>query len=110
MHTVSKTQDQTIYLLMELGVPAHRIGYKLLCLAIPLFAENDTQTLSKELYPVVAAEVGYCDWRAAEHSIRDVIVTAWNQRNPAVWAKYFPDCRRPPSNKQFIATLAQFAR
>ena len=107
---ISAPQNPVLGMLMELGIPLHRVGCKALCSAIPRFRDDDMQTLSKELYPAVAAELGCSDWRAVEHAIRDVIVCAWKRRDPAVWAKYFPGCRKPPSNKRFIATLAQFVR
>ena len=106
MQILSCHIDTMILILLELGIPLHRVGYKQLCIAIPAFAANDTQTLSKELYPLVAAKLGYGDWRAVEHSIRDAIVYAWKRRDPAAWAKYFPSRRKPPSNKLFIATVA----
>lgn len=110
MQTISTANDVMICILLELGIPVHRVGYKQLCIAIPAYAEDDAQTLSKELFPYVASQLGYCDWRAVEHSIRDSIVYAWKRRDPAVWAKYFPNCRKAPSNKMFIATVAARVR
>ena len=94
--------------LHELGIPVHRIGYKLLCTAIVSFAQNDTQSLTKELYPSIACRYGYADWHPVEHSIRLVILHAWENRDPSVWARYFPGQCRHPSYKQFIATIAEF--
>ena len=99
--------DHTRVILHELGVPVHRNGYRQLGVAIPCFALDDTQSLSKELYPYVAARFGHTDWRCVEHAIRLVILDAWDRRDPEVWEQYFPNCRKPPSNKQFIATLAE---
>ena len=106
MQILSCHIDTMILILLELGIPLHRVGYKQLCIAIPAYAVNDTQTLSKELYPLIASKMGYCDWRAVEHSIRDAIVYAWKRRDPVIWAKYFPSRHKPPSNKLFIATIA----
>ncbi|MBO4938113.1 MAG: sporulation initiation factor Spo0A C-terminal domain-containing protein [Oscillospiraceae bacterium] len=94
-------------MLRELQFAVHRAGYRHLCIAIPLFALDDAQSLSKELYPRVAEYYSYPNWHAVEHSIRVVILDAWERRDPEVWAGYFPDERKPPSNKQFIATLAE---
>lgn len=94
-------------LLRELGFAAHRVGYQQLCIAIPCYAQDATQSLVKEIYPCIAKRFGYTNWCAVEHAIRCSIHDAWQARDPAVWAARFPNCRRPPSNKRFIATLAQ---
>ena len=103
-------QEQTIAMLHELALPIHRRGYKQLCIGIPRFALDDTQSLSKDLYPYLAEYFNYSDWHAVESSIRDVILDAWEHRNPDVWEKYFPNQTKVPSNKQFIATLAERLR
>ena len=96
------------HLLLDLRVPAHRIGYLQLCTAIPLFKKDRQQGMGAELYPAVAEAFGYSDWRAVERAIRDVIVFAWTNRDQETWERYFPGCAKPPSNKQFIATLAEY--
>lgn len=97
----------TAEMLHELGLSIHRLGYKQLCVAIPCFAINDEQSLTKELYPYIAKQFGYEDWHAVEHAMRFVILSAWENRDPDVWEKYFPNAKKPPSNKCFIATLAE---
>lgn len=99
-------QEQAADLLSALGVPAHLSGYKMLCLAITLFAQDPLQALSKETYPAVAELLGgkyAC--RAIEHDIRSAIGIAWYHRDPALWREYFPKHRKP-TNKQFIAAVA----
>ena len=98
--------EQTARLLYELSMPPYRAGYKQLLLAIPLFSKDPDQSLSKEIYPRVAETLNLPDWKAVEHSIRDVIFTAWSHRDLTTWRKYFPNDKKPPSNKLFIATLA----
>lgn len=100
-------QIQTGSMLRGLGFSAHRIGYKQLCIAIPYFAQDYTQSLVKKLYPYIARIFGYSDWHAVEHAIRCAVHDAWLNGDPTIWAEYFPNCRKPPSNKQFIATLAE---
>ena len=94
-------------ILRELGIAVHRHGYRQLCIGISQYARDDTQNLTKELYPDICNQLGYSDWRAVERSMRSVIYDAWRNRDPEVWGKYFPDDQTPPSNKQFIATLAE---
>lgn len=103
-------QAQTVAMLHELSFPVHRCGYKQLTVAIPYFYQDDTQSLTKDLYPYVAQQYGHPDWHAVESSIRDVILDAWETRDPAAWDKYFPNLTKAPSNKLFIATLAEHLR
>ena len=63
--------------------------------------------MCNELYPAVTKALGYVDWRAVEFAIRRTILSAWGQRDAEIWEKYFPGATKVPTNKQFIATLAQ---
>lgn len=90
-----------------LNFHTHLDGYRQLQAAIPFFAENPAQLLSKELYPAVAKKLGLTDPRTVEHSIRKSITDAWLNRDPVVWAKYFPGVNSPPTNKKFISRLAE---
>ena len=110
-HTTTHSPGtQTRDMLHELALPIHRRGYACLCIGIPRFAQDHSQSLSKELYPFIAECFGYSDWHALESAVRDVILTAWEHRDPAVWEKYFPNQSRVPGSKQFIATLAERIR
>lgn len=101
----------TAHHLHLLNIPAHRDGYRHLLIAIPLFAKNPQQFMTKELYPQVAKLCGCQDGRAVEHSIRKVIHAAWEHRDNAVWRKFFVPGPRGsipcPSNKAFICRLAE---
>ena len=108
--TMLELQDSTITMLHELRIGIHRLGYKCLTIAVPCFAEDDTQSLSKELYPYVAECLGHTEWYAVERAIRMVILDAWNKRDPAVWEQYFPEQKKVPTNKQFLAVLAEKMR
>ena len=103
-----------IHHLHRLHVPTHLDGYRQLCIALPLFAQNPQQFLTKELYPAVAKLCGCKDSRSVEHSVRKAIQAAWKQRDNALWRKYFPlnsqgwiSC---PSNKEFLCRLAEILR
>ena len=52
MQTTSTEQTQltTAQILLKLGIPAHRAGYEQLCIAIPHFAKDRTQSMNSELY------------------------------------------------------------
>lgn len=100
-------REQTENMLLELHVPIHRVGFEQLCIAIPCFARDPAQSLSKELYPQVAEHFGNADWRSVERAIREAIYYAWNHGDPAVWEAYFPGQLTAPSNRLFIITLSR---
>lgn len=110
MPTISAKVPPTklAHLLIELGIPPHRVGYLQLCVAIPIYKKDRQQSMASELYPAVAETLGYPDWRAVEHSMRSAIVVGWEHGDPKVWKRYFPGHTEPPSNKRFIATLAEY--
>ena len=83
------------------------IGYQYLCRGLDLFARDPSQPLTKTLYPAVAAPFGVTA-QAVEHGIRDAIRDAWQRRDDAVWQRYFPGCGKCPTNRTFLATLAEF--
>ncbi len=89
-----------------LGYPAHRDGTKQLLVGVPLFAQDTSQLLSKELYPAIAS---LCDCRAAsiEYSIRSATEDAWKLGSKA-WKKYFPRHTHCPTNKEILICLAEF--
>lgn len=100
-----------LYHLDSLGIPSHLEGYQQLATAISLFSRNPRQYLTKELYPAVAKKCGSKDLRSVERSIRHAVHSAWLQRDPAIWSKYFPTGPKGkipcPSNKVFICRLTQ---
>lgn len=98
--------EQTRRMLHDLGIPVYRNGYRHLCIAIPLYAQTGNLWLSKGLYPLLADYFGYASWKAVERTIRAAITSSWAFREEALWERYFPHCTEAPSNKQFIATLA----
>ena len=101
----------SVHHLHLLNIPTHLDGYRQLCLALPMFAQNPQQLLTKELYPAVARLCSCKDGRAVEHSIRKAIHAAWKHRDNAIWRKYFtlhPHGKSAcPTNKEFICRLAE---
>jgi len=99
--------DEVLFDLRQLNAPVYLSGYRCLCIAIPAFAQDISQSMCNELYPAVAKALGYVDWRAVEFAIRRTILSAWEHRDPEIWESYFPGTTKVPTNKQFVATLAQ---
>lgn len=100
-------REQTRRFLQELNFSPHLDGYKQLSVALPLFAADPRQGLSKELYPAVAEILQSGDWRTVERSIRTAIRNAWLNRDPAVWTRYFPESVDCPNTKRFLCCLAE---
>lgn len=100
-------REQVRLHLQNLNFSPHLDGCKQLTVALPLFAADPGQGLSKELYPAVAKIMEAGDWRTVERSIRTAIHDAWNNRDPAVWARYFPESAGCPNTKRFLCRLAE---
>ena len=101
---------QTLVHLHTLGFHTHLMGYRQLCIAIPMFTADPQMVLDKELYPTIAAQSKNPDGRSVEHSIRQSITDAWRRRDIAIWQKYFPPTgvtRKCPTNKEFISRIAE---
>ncbi|MDO5154142.1 MAG: sporulation initiation factor Spo0A C-terminal domain-containing protein [Eubacteriales bacterium] len=92
--------------LLALRLSISSDGFQQLRIGIPLFAQDKTQRLSKELYPAIAQRFG-CSAEAVERSIRDAINAAWLIRDESLWHSYFPNLAECPTNKVFIAQLAE---
>lgn len=104
--THARHLEQTKAMLRELSVGVYRDGYVQLCIGIPRYAQDTIQGMCKELYPYIANELGHGNWHTVERSIRFAIMDAWEKRINDNWEKYFPNSQKPPTNKVFIATLA----
>lgn len=103
----------TVAILLELGIPARRIGFDYLMEAILRFYEDPTQAITKELYPGIADISGPgVDAKQVESAIRAVISEAWDRRTLKVWGCYFPHYAgkkmEKPSNMEFISGIARF--
>ncbi len=93
--------------LLRLSMAPHRIGFTQLRVGIPLFAQDSSQVLKKELYTAIAAVCGNDNTDQVEHSIRQSIRQAWETGDQSIWKVLFPKHKKWPSNKEFIARMAQ---
>ncbi len=100
----------TANLLIALGFPPKLDGYAYLVEAVPLYAQDPSQAITKELYVAVGALYNK-EAALVERSIRSAIDKAWRERDEEIWRQYFrcaPDGTVPrPSNGTFIARMAQ---
>lgn len=96
-------------LLLSLGIPTKLRGYTYLREAVLLMAKDPKQSITKELYPAVAALCG-CESTHVERSIRSAIATAWKHRDDRIWQLYFQPgaggSLPRPTNAAFISRLA----
>ena len=93
--------------LQALHVP-YSGGYDDLRVGIPIFAQDPDQSMVKEFYPAVAQLRGRSNWKQVERAIRDAKEHAYDTCGEATWKTYFPDSTCCPTNKAFIARLAEF--
>lgn len=96
--------------LMELSLPAKRSGFRYCREAILMLAENPSLQVTKHVYPEIAKRSG-CKAEAIEKSVRDAIAAAWDDRNDAVWRRYFVAASNGqiprPSNRVFLASVTE---
>lgn len=97
-------------LLLTLGLHTSNKGYIYLREAIPIYARDPRQSVTKELYPAVCK---LCEGNVeqVERAIRTAITRAWEHRVENVWKLYFPvlpdGTMKRPSNAVFISRLAE---
>lgn len=96
-------QEVTAEHLNLLNFPVHWSSYQHLRVGVPLFSQDTHQSLSKELYPAIAAICGNDNKNQVESAIRNSIKKLWKNRNVVIWEKYFPSFADPLSNKEFFA-------
>ena len=97
-------------LLLAMGFATNNKGYLYLREAIPIYAEDPQQAITKELYPAVAKRCGG-GVEQVERAMRTAIQRAWIRRDEQIWKMYFtplPDGTvRKPSNSEFISRIAE---
>ena len=103
---LSKWESATRELLVKLGFDAELDGYVYLVYIIPRYARDRQRKLSRDLYAEIAAEYNTSE-ENVETAIRYAIDKAWGHGDTELWAACFPNRDRHPSNKQFIAVMAQ---
>lgn len=93
-------------LLLTMGFRTNLCGYRYLFSALCVLWENPGQSLTKELYPVVA-KLHNGSWQQIEHGIRLSISDAWENRTGDGWEIYFPEAKTKPTNSVFLTRMAQ---
>ena len=99
-------QSITCQHLLSLRLPPQSDGFLYLKIAIPMYFQDPSQLLCKEIYGTIVRICNLSGWKVVERSIRRVIQDAWKQ-SPHLWETWFPDFKEPPTNKAFICRIAQ---
>ncbi len=92
--TQADLRSASANLLLHMGFSSKLDGFSYLQAALPIFAEDMSQAITKELYDAVGKMFNK-DQRQVERSIRNAIEIAWRNRDDALWREYFPT---PPGN------------
>ncbi len=96
-------------LLLSIGYSTKHDGYWYLISAIPIFAADMNQCVTKHLYPAVAKPLGR-NPQQIERSIRNATNIAWRKQDCKARQQYFPtapDGSVPrPTNKVLVSHLA----
>ena len=103
-------QSRVRALILELSIPAHRIGYKALLPALLICIQEDIHYYSTELYPRLAQMLDISDGEAVAQAIHEAIQDGFQLGDPILWTRFFPTSEKAPSNKVFISTLAEYLK
>ncbi len=107
--TQADLQTAGANLLLHMGFSSKLDGFAYLQVALPLYAEDMSQTITKELYTSVG-KLFNKNGPIVERSIRNAIEIAWKKRDDDLWREYFPTPPAmpvpKPTNGVFIARMA----
>ncbi len=97
--------------LFELGLSSKFKGFGYVLAAILSYHQNPARSISKDIYPAISrTQQSGVSPAQVERNIRSVVQAAWENRDEAVWAKFFQDsqniCERKPTNLEFISRIA----
>lgn len=113
---IDALEKQIFTSIVAVGVPAHLKGYHYLRDAIRIFALSDVPmeiSITNEVYPTIA-KLYNTRPQLVEHAIRNAIEIAWTRGDIKMLHAYFGytinDCKGKPSNREFIAMMAERAR
>lgn len=96
--------------LLELGIPAHMLGYRYCSTAIDLLLrDNRPQSIVKDIYAEVAREFDTTP-ECVEGAIRKAIRRAWDGEQESIRTLTGGTAGSPPANGRFLTTLSQRIR
>ena len=105
LFTQPDPRTEVTNLLLALGVPTKLRGFACLREAVLERMRDPAQSVTKELYPTVAAVCGGTAVQV-ERSIRSAIAAGWTRGDEQLWQMYFPGIPDRPTNASFISRMA----
>lgn len=102
-------------IMVQIGVPAHVRGYRMLAYGLEITVKNETviDNMTKEFYPAVAEQFNTTPSRV-ERAMRHAIELAWDRGDWHLLQQYFGSSisktKCKPTNTEFIARLANIIR
>lgn len=108
-------QEGLTYILLELQMPSHIIGYHYVKMAILLFHRDPVHMLLTGIYQMVGQTLDpAATCQQVDQAMRFAIKQAYNNCDPQVWDCYFQPAgfrrAKRPSNYEFIAEIARFLK
>lgn len=109
----NKLDSRIVDILMEIGIPAHIMGYRHLRTALRLAVENPDiiDAITEELYTQVA-KTHHTTPSRVERGIRYAIEVAWDRGDTDVLGRHFGNSisieKGKPTNSEFIARISQY--
>lgn len=102
-------KDGLVYILYELEMQSHNIGYLYVRNAILLLYHAPAHTLLQGIYQAVIEKVNpSASYSQLDQSMRSVIHQAHRDCEPAIWRIYFQRRQKRPSNLEFISRIKDF--
>ena len=106
-------KDGLTYILYEIDMPSHNIGYHYVKNAILLYYQDPVHILLQGIYQAVIEKVNpSASYEQVEQSMRSAIGQAHKNCEPQIWRIYFRhrEKRKPkrPSNYEFISGISNF--
>ena len=106
-------KDGLVYILYELEMPSHNIGYHYVINAILMFYQDPVRMLLQGIYQSVIEKVNPCaSYEQMEQAMRSVISVSHRKCDPKVWRIYFRSNGmqkgKRPSNYEFISKITDF--
>ena len=106
-------QDGLAYILYEIDMPSHNLGYHYVKSAILLFYHDPVPMLLQGIYQAVLEKVNpTASYEQLEQAMRSSIGQAYRNCVPRVWELYFQPVgarrAKQPSNYEFISQIANF--
>lgn len=104
-------QNQIVQTLRSIGITGNYRGYRQLCVAVALAAEDEERLvrITRDIY-IPTSEILHCNRKTIERNIRTVIRRIWETDPSGYIAISGALSSEPPTVAEFIDTLAYHVR